>query len=608
MSGPPARLGENAMISPLARPTSPLEPRVAFSPRSAIRWAAIALVGLAAVGAAPRAAWAADPPRGGKQPKGDDDDDDGAPTAAGPPTMVHPVLGPPKQPLEISPEVRERIGSDHDGDPPSPTGTVSRRFLPYYEERRGDYRMRLLPPLWLEHSRGLESGAGTSARTEKTESLYGLVYYRRRSLKLDMDVLFPLAWRVRDDKTHAFVLGPIAHREAPGEHDNWLAPLVFSGKRPHGGYLHLPWLLATTHVNEKGAFTLAGPFFRDRTGEDVDWGVAPFVFRGDNGDLDGARKTYTLIPPLLTYHRTDELGESSRTVVGPLVYDQDPKRRAIDLLPFFYRIDGRPEKKGVSEHHTTLFPLFHYGKSDEQTLFVLPGYLRRVTPDVNTAITPIFTHSTTRHGATSFTAVGPIVPFGFTYRDRDIDLHAWAIAPFYYQSDSPRGHDFLTPLFGRFETYGTSRSYWFFPTITASQDLHGWSTNVYPIAYVGRSNDATHTVLAPVLWDFASPRGRTSIVFPAFWRFADTDDKSVVQVAANTLYMQKRVRGGIDWQFHLLPAISFGAEPRGHFWNLLFGLAGYQRKGSYARIRAFWIPIQVAGPSAEDAANRAARR
>jgi len=51
----------------------------------------------------------------------------------------------------------------------------------------------------------------------------------------------------------------------------------------------------------------------------------------------------------------------------------------------------------------------------------------------------------------------------------------------------------------------------------------------------------------------------------------------VVQVAANTLYMQKRVSGGQDWQFHLLPLFSYGENPGGYFWNVFFGLAGYSR-------------------------------
>src|SRR5439155_14478171 len=106
---------------------------------------------------------------------------------------------------------------------------------------------------------------------EDREALYGLLFYQRRSPKFDADVLFPFAWRVRDGQNHALVLGPIVHREAPGEHDNWLAPLAFTGSRKDGGYFHFPLLLTTSHWGEHGAFTLMGPYFRDRTGTDVDW-------------------------------------------------------------------------------------------------------------------------------------------------------------------------------------------------------------------------------------------------------------------------------------------------------------------------------------------------
>ena len=44
-----------------------------------------------------------------------------------------------------------------------------------------------------------------------------------------MDVVFPAFWHVRDGDNHVVVVGPLVHREAPGENDNWLAPLFFDG-------------------------------------------------------------------------------------------------------------------------------------------------------------------------------------------------------------------------------------------------------------------------------------------------------------------------------------------------------------------------------------------
>jgi hypothetical protein len=535
---------------------------------------------------------------------GPDDEDDR------PPLRAEPVIAPPQDPLAISPETRVQIGADWQSGPPSPEGSLRHpRWFPYYEETRGDYRLRLLPPVFVEQTRGLRDATQSLygvPQTEDTEGLYGLLYYRRRSLALDMDVVFPAFWRVRDGNNRVVVAGPIVHREAPGENDNWLAPLVFQGSRKDGGYVHLPFLLTTSHWSPRGAFTLVGPYFRDRTGMDVNLGVAPFFFYGDNGNVDGNRRAYTLIPPLLLYHSDHELDGSSMTVVGPVIAQSDPKRNVFDVAPLFFHIRGKPETGGVVEEHTTFFPFFHYGHDPDSSLFVIPGYYRRVTRTSDAAISLFYSRVQTGNGSTSLSAAGPVLPLWWNYTDRDLDIHALAVAPFFYTSHSPAGRDWLTPLVGRFQSYGQSTTWWVFPTFTFSTDTHGWENDFQPIVYAGRSDDSSHTVVAPIYWDFANPKARTTIGFPVYWRFADAQDDSVVQVAANTLYTQKRVAGGLDWQFHLLPLFSYGESPTGHFWNVLFGLAGYTRDGAHAQVRALWVPIDVSGapPAARTTAAR----
>lgn len=533
------------------------------------------------------------PQRGG--PGGDDDDQQGPSPSARPggePTVVT-----PQDPLAVPDALKETIGTDWDGDRPSPVGNVRRRFFPYYEERRGDYRLRLIPPLYLEHTRGLDPATGATTPKTDRESLFGLVFYQRRSPDTDADVFFPALWRVRDRQNHVVVAGPFAHREAPFEHDNWLAPLFFEGSRKDGGYFHSLPLLTTSHWGEKSAFTLVGPYFRNRTLRDVDWGIAPLVFHGDNGNLDGARKQYTLIPPALFFHRERELDESRFTVVGPVIAESNPKRSILDVAPLFFSISGKPETGGVRESHTTLFPLFHYGYSPDKSLFVIPGYLRRVTKTTDTLLTPFYSHLTTRKNSTSTTFAGPLVPIYYRDRDFDIGYSALGIFPFYYGSSSPKGRALLTPLFARIEDYNVSRKYWVFPNLTYTRDLGGWETDIHPIVYVGRDQSSSHTVVAPVFWDFANPKGRTTIGFPLYWRFADTTDGTVTQVAANTLYRERKVPGGTDWQFHLLPLFSYGQSPTGYWWNVLFGLAGYDKDGATSKIKALWLPITISGSS-----------
>ncbi len=537
------------------------------------------------------------------QPKNDSDEEDQAPAP-----RTEPEIAPPADPLAIPPETRQRIGTDYGPTPPAPEGHLQQtQWFPYYEERQGDYRLRLLPPLVMEQSRGLRDPSQTLygvPKTEDTQGLYALLYYRRRSLQLDMDVVFPAFWHVRNGESHTTVAGPLVHREAPGEHDNWIAPLFFEGQRKSGGYFHAPFLLTTSHWGVDGAFTLVGPYFRARTGTDVDMGVAPLLFHGDNGNIDGNRRTYTLIPPLLFYHSEHELDGTSMTVAGPVLHASDPKQDVFDVLPFYYHVHGKPESGGNIEEHTTLFPFFHYGYDPEKSLFILPGYYRRVSHTADTLLSLVYSHVVARNGATSLTAIGPIVPLYWDYRDRDLGVHSTALAPFYFTSDSPAGHDWLTPLVGKFDSYGSSHTWWIFPTLTINSNTHGWENDFHPIVYVGRSDNASHTVVAPIYWDFANPSGRTTVGFPLYWRFADTHDSSVLQVAVNTLYTQKRTPAGLEWQFHLLPLFSYGESPTGYFWNVLFGLAGYTRDGVSAQVRALWIPFDVGGAPPKQTAVR----
>ncbi len=514
--------------------------------------------------------------------------------AAGPASF--PAPPPPADPLEITPEVRAKIGTDAT-EPLKELehSPVFRRYFPYYEERTTDTRLRIIPPVYLESTRGLGS---LDPRDEDMERLIAMLYYQRRSRNFDADFLFPLplAWHVRDHYSRAWGFTLFAHRDAPHESDNWLAPLFFVGARKHGGYLHLPPLLTTSWWGEHGAFTLSWLYFRSRIDDSVHSGVAPFYFRGERGTGNGDRRTYTLIPPLLFFNRERESDESSMTVAGPVVVEKTPKRSIVNVLPLVYQITGRPQSGGIPESHTTVLPFVHYGHSrqtdGERSLFVLPGYLRRTTPTTDTLLTPFFSRAKTRNSATQLTLVGPVLPLFFRYQDRDVHLDQFGFAPLFYTSSSPAGKAFLTPLLGRFESYGESRTWWIFPTITHSKTPTSWEANVHPLIYLKRGK-SSHSVVAPLYWDFETPKSRVTIGFPLYWRFANETTGSVTQVAGNTVYIKKRVAGGSDWQFHVVPLFSYGENPEGYFWNILFGLAGYERRGSSAQVKALWLPIDV---------------
>ncbi len=132
---------------------------------------------------------------------------------------------------------------------------------------------------------------------------------------------------------------------------------------------------------------------------------------------------------------------------------------------------------------------------------------------------------------------------------------------------------------------------WITPLFRLDRDTTGWEADLFPFVYLGRHHRNTHTVIAPFFWDFATPRSRTTLALPFYYRFSD--DRSMSQLVLNTYYRERKVEGGTDWEFHFFPFFSYGQSPAGHFWNVLFGLAGYTHEGTMAKMRLLYIPITL---------------
>ncbi len=492
----------------------------------------------------------------------------------------------PAEPLAIPKSVENRIGSDAALDDPE-VGRgpeTSRHFYGlYYAERSGDYHFHTLFPLWFERK---QPSLEDPTKTDRA-SLYGGFFYDRRSATHSDDILFPLFWNLRSPTSRTTVVGPFVNRRAPGETDNWFAPLYFTGTRPHGGYTVIPPLLTSLHSDEKGGFNLIGPAFctwtggatcDTRTATNIDLGIAPFYFHGQTEE-----SSYDLVPPLLHYHADDSKAESWIDVWGPVIRRHTEKRDALHILPLYYSLWGE------NERHTTLLPFFHYGHTPTSSLFINPlYYLSKDDTDGTTFITWGYAQHRGR------TKLDMITPLYWHYQDPDVGLDEQLLFPFLYSKTSPREtNQAFFPFWGHFERYGMSETTFITPLFMHQKDLRGWSTNLLPIAFFGRDGTDTHTVIAPVFFDFASTSSRATIGFPIYWRFSD--DESVAQVVANTYYHEKHVTHGLDWEFHFFPLFSYGETPSGSWWNVLYGLAGYTRRGENVQVRTLWIPINVHG-------------
>lgn len=502
------------------------------------------------------------------------------------PAGAEPAL--PAQPLHVPKSVARRIGSDAALDEPE-TGRSSetnRLFLGlYYQETSAKYRFRTLFPLWVERT---QPSLRDPTKTDRA-SLFGTLYYNRRSAEHADDILFPLFWNLRAPGSRTTVLGPFVNRRAPGETDDWLAPLYLTGTRPHGGYTIIPPLLTYLHSNEKGGFNLVGPAFCSwkggetcdtRTAADIDLGVFPLFFHGQDENV-----SYDFVPPLLHYRRNNDREGTWLDIWGPFYRRHTEKREALHVFPLYFSLWGE------NERHTTLLPFFHYGWSGNANLFV----------------NPLFLIGHGEHGESTFvtwgyaryrgrTELDMISPLYWHFRDPDIGLDEQLLFPFLYSRTSPReSNQAFFPFWGHFERYGIGTSTWITPLFEHSRDLRGWSTNLYPVLFSGRDGFDTHFVLAPFFYDFASRSSRATVGFPVFWRFSDDD--GVSQLVGNVYYHERKVAFGLDWELHVFPLFSYGETPNGHWWNILFGLAGYTRRGETAQVRTLWIPITVSSPS-----------
>ncbi len=530
------------------------------------------------------------PPPPGKRPPG-------APelhAAPGGDSLLPPGSEPslPKDPLRIPKRVQGRIGTDMQLDdlPVGRGDDEERRFYgPWYEELSEKYRLRILFPFWAER----QQPSRTDPSRVDRASLFGPLYYNRRSAEHADDVLFPFFWNLNDrtDGSRTTVIGPFVNRVAPNERDNWLAPLYFTGKRKNGGYTLIPPLLTYTQTDGYGGFNLIGPMFCSwkggshcdtRTAFDLDFGVVPFYFYGQN-----ELTKYEVIPPLAHYYKFNERDLSWLNIWGPYYREHNQERDMFHLMPLYWSIWGK------NERHTTVFPFFHYGWKDDAWLFVNPLYLlARGQEGESTFVTWGYARHRGR------TELDMITPFYWHYRDPDIQLDQKLLFPFLYSRTSPReSNQVFFPFWGHFERYGVSETTFITPFFQHTHDLRGWQTNIHPILYTGRSGHDSHTVVAPFFWDFAGRESRATVVFPVFWRFSDREQVS--QLVGNTYYHERKRKDGLDWELHFFPAFSYGETPDGHWWNVLYGLAGYTRRGDLVKMRTLWIPITLSGEDEE---------
>ncbi|MEO8213012.1 MAG: hypothetical protein ABI560_07460 [Myxococcales bacterium] len=390
--------------------------------------------------------------------------------------------------------------------------------------------------------------------------------------------------------------------------------------------LAIPFFYRETGKNSSSVYSLLG--YYDRNGPASDGAVAWLYWFGRD---DAHDRAHDVLFPLLWSFRSRSSGvsiffplvwdfrgpDSRTTVVGPVVHLRDGKGwlncaallwwsggnsetawRFQMLLPVFYW--------KTSDHGgnlTWITPIGGYsrdGKAGSRTLALLPGlFFRRDPGRAIDMVTPLYIRhhnlqadSTTRLiAALLYLRDDPggstrvVFPLFWRFRDRPTGATATAVLPIFFHRDGPRD---TTTFVGPF--------YW--RRLGRGAGDEGWGAGAVPLAFFGRHGDASHAVLFPLFWRFATAKtsstlllpifftnrdetGRDSgifpllaffgghqgksyqVQFPLFWRF--TDEAAGTATTVTPLAFFGRTPQG--WRAGLLPPLLWaaGGGPQRHF-------------------------------------------
>lgn len=520
---------------------------------------------------------------------------------------------------------------------------IERRLLipPYVRDRRGDVTTTALFPFYFERT------------SREGVQRFVLPYYYRREQKKQADVALGLLWSLRGPDRHTFILPPLyTHRDKR----DWafgLAPLLTTGNI--GGHYHtvIPPLLTWFDGDDKTHRWFVGPFY-DVESEKARWRglfplfwskrdesesfavVPPLVWRFTESDPESAT---TVVPPFF-HTRTKDTRKWG--LVPLLFHKRSPELKATTIpLALFHHARGPEEFRLV----TPLLAYFH-DKRTEASTWITPLYQRRRGDKNFDAVLPLFMRTWDDRDMSRGLFIPPI----FWHWD-DPANRTTIVFPLLATSDREGISKFwLTPLLGHHrQLEKRSDTWWVLPTFHYGTTPDSWQFNIHPLFYSARSKEARHLAIAPIYFDFQNFKERTRrfalaplywdfsaakeqkhtrvlfplywdfqhgkrqrtrrVVFPLWWDFNYRDREARYRVAfpfyanskvgarsrhfvLNTFYEHSSDDEG-RWQFHFFPLFSRGGSATSRWWNVLYGLAGYDRRGRHRRVQAFWLPFQL---------------
>jgi hypothetical protein len=297
----------------------------------------------------------------------------------------------------------------------------------------------------------------------------------------------------------------------PQETGTWVLPTFFRLRRNNGdrvdAFMPLYW---RSSFGERHTLVV-GPFY-NRTAPGVhNYGFAPLFFRAENPE-----RNITVIPPVLSYARTDRNGESAWQWTAVLYFHKHDKESSL----------------------STLFPLYwSYKHGGHETAVGFPLYWHVADEHENRSWTyafPVFWSS-----SGSWRTRG-ILTAWYT-RDTAGEYSSHAFLPLFYQASAPDHFALLTPLAG-YRKSGTSKAwYTLVPPILSTDSVQSSFSMVFPLffrhtdkalerkttvvplgLFVSRTTpEESFTTAAALFWRYEDIASSTKIVLPLFYDVHD---------------------------------------------------------------------------------------
>lgn len=418
-------------------------------------------------------------------------------------------------------------------------------------------------------------------------------------------VLFPLFFHYRDRraKTTFTQAGPLYVTTGPKRWSFGLVPLLFAGRRPHGHHV-VVFPLFWRRVRGDRAFTVAGPVYWWRRGDDRGHGVVPLYWFRRWYSRGGYVSSSLLLFPFLYHLNTptrqmvvtplggwseDRKRHRSTGVVLTAFWRRTPRSLTAGLFPFYgYH---RDRVAGSTTHVFLPLNIIHVAK-DRSSVVLFPFLFRFRRPTWRSLVVfPLYWRLRQRHGWNA-DVIFPLAARVWKGKRRIL-----AIGPLYHEAagDSARTRRFgIFPLlhvgWDRRTTYGHFLPLVFhyrnkvkgtgftvagpFFTVLRRKSRH---SGVVPLAFWGHTGSKSYAVGFPLVWHFADAKRRASTTFvgPLFWHRRGNVTGGGL---APLLWVQ---RGPGRTQVTLFPLLHVERRPtRLRVWTPLFGFGWDRTRGT----------------------------